>query len=147
MDGEDQFVDNIHTCFVLKNLAKAWRVLGDGDLLAAICSGYGFYKAFLLDAKGLPAPYARKHRPTLLMRDLYDFAEGVNLALLLSSLDSDADTISRALVGEVLENWVLPGGSFVSRETVFGRNTIAYLRWGQAQMFHALADYATVGAD
>jgi hypothetical protein len=139
MDGKDAFVDNIHTCFVLKNLFKAWRLLGDDRLHAAVTRGYGFYKSFLLDADGLPVPFARSQRPTLQRRELYDYAEGINLGLLLSAEDGDAAFITRTLRADVLERWTLPDGRFVSRETCFGRDTVPYLRWGQAQVFRALA--------
>jgi hypothetical protein len=138
MDGKDAFVDNFHTCFVLKNLFKAWRVLGDDELRAAIDKGYGFYKSHLLDDRGLPVPFARTQRLTLQRRELYDFAEGINLGLLLADVDQDASTIAMNLLAEVLERWVLADGHFVTRETVFGRNTIPYHRWAQAQTFRAL---------
>jgi hypothetical protein len=139
MDGKDAFVDNIHTCFVIKNLFKAWRLLGDDGLRAAVTRGYDFYKSFLLDDDGLPVPFARSQRPTLQRRELYDYAEGINLGLLLSAEDKDAPVITGMLLADVLDRWVLPDGRFVSRETRFGRDTVPYLRWGQAQMFRALA--------
>jgi len=138
MDGKDAFVDNSHTCFVLKNLLKAWHVLGDEELHAAVAKGYGFYKSHLLDERGLPVPFARTQRLTLQRRELYDYAEGINLGLLLEDEDRDATTIAMGLLADVLERWVLGDGHFVTRETVFGRNTIPYHRWAQAQMFRAL---------
>jgi hypothetical protein len=147
MDGKDAFVDNFHTCLVLKNLVKAWRVLGDEELRAAIETGYGFYKAHLLDGRGLPVPFARAQRLTLQRRDLYDFAEGINLGLLLADMDPDASVIATDLLAHVLARWVLEDGHFVTRETVFGRNTIPYHRWAQAQMFRALVRALLRGAD
>ena len=143
MDGKDKFVDNFHTCFVLKNLVKADRVLQDSAIRDAITRGYAFYKAFLLDSVGLPRPFARTQRPTLLRRDLYDYAEGINLALLLRDDDADARSIAGRLVGDLLADWVMPDGHFVTRQTVFGRNTVPYHRWAQAQMFHALIRFAS----
>ena len=147
MDGKDAFVDNFHTCFVLKNLFKAWRVLGDEDLRAAIDKGYDFYKSHLLDDRGLPVPFARTQRLTLQRRELYDYAEGINLGLLLADVDRDASAIARVLLADVLERWVLADGHFVTRETVLGRNTIPYHRWAQAQMFRALSCAVLRGAD
>jgi len=138
MDGKDAFVDNFHTCFVLKNLFKAWRVLGDEELRAAIVRGYAFYKSHLLDDRGLPVPFARAQRLTLQRRELYDYAEGINLGLLLADVDREASAIAMALLADVLERWVLADGHFATRETVFGRNTIPYHRWAQAQTFRAL---------
>jgi hypothetical protein len=147
LDGKDAFIDNFHTCFVLKSLVKIDRLLADVDLGRAIARGYAYYKANLLDASGLPRPFAREQRLTLQRRDLYDFAEGINLAVLLDGVDADARGIADVLVDELLSRWVLPDGHFVTRETVFGRNTIPYHRWAQAQAFRALVVYALSGGD
>jgi len=147
MDGKDAFVDNFHTCFVLKNLFKAWRMLGDDELRAAIDKGYRFYKSHLLDDRGLPVPFARKQRLTLRRRELYDYAEGINLGLLLSDVDRDASAIAMVLLADVLERWILADGHFVTREKVFGRDTIPYHRWAQAQAFRALSCAVLRGVD
>ena len=147
MDGRDAFVDNLHTCFVLKNLHKAWLALGDDDLRVAVDCGYDFYKSQLLDERGLPVPFARAQRPSLSRRELYDYAEGIDLGFLLADVDREALSIVKILLTEVLDNWVLADSHFVTRETVFGRSTIPYHRWAQAQMFRALARAAFSGAD
>lgn len=142
LDGKDAFVDNFHTCFVLKSLAKVHELLGDDTLAPVIARGYAFYKSHLLDDAGLPVPFARAQRMTLQRRDLYDYAEGLNLAVLLDATDGDATSIADTLVKDLLNRWVLPDGHFVTRQTVFGRNTIPYHRWAQAQTFRALVAYA-----
>jgi len=145
MDGKDQFVDNFHTCFVLKNLLKIWQMTNEPQVLGAIKRGYGFYKQHLLDQTGHPIPYAQAQRLTLYRRELYDYAEGINLALLLEDVDGDAPTILNRLVNGLLEDWVLPDGHFVTRHLLLGRNTVPYHRWAQSQTFRALALYcATV---
>ena len=72
------------------------------------------------------------------VRNVYDFAEGINLGLLLTDLDRDASSIAVGLLANVLDKWVLADGHFVTRQTIFGRNTVPYHRWAQAQMFRAL---------
>ena len=146
MEDRDRFVDNFHTCFVLKSLVKVWRATGDGAILEAAQKGYAFYKRNLLDDEGLPVPFAQAQRLNLVRRELYDLAEGINLALLMRGRDSDADTIAGRLLGELLDNWTLPDGHFVSRVTWFGRNTVPYHRWAQAQAFHALTRAFLEGA-
>lgn len=146
MDGKDAFIDNFHTCFVLKNLFKAWRALGDDDLLAATRRGYDFYKQRLLDTNGLPIPFARAQRLTVQRRELYDYAEGITVGLLLADVDGDALGIAQNLASDLLQHWVLRDGSFVTRETIVGRNTVRYHRWAQSQTFRALADLAVFGA-
>lgn len=145
MDGKDSFVDNLHTCFVLKNLVKFQRVVTDDAVADAVARGYEYYKASLLDEDHLPVPFAKAPRATLHVRDLYDYAEGINLAVLLWNADPDARMIADALVSDLLQHWVLDDSSFVSRQMRVGRNTVPYLRWGQAQTFRALACYASIG--
>lgn len=138
MDDRDRFVDNFHTCLVLKNLAKLVRDTGHAAARDAAGQGYAFYKRNLLDEAGLPVPFAQAQRLNLVRRELYDLAEGINLALLMRGADPEADSIAERLVQHVLEDWMLPDGHFVTRTTWFGRNTIPYHRWAQAQTFHAL---------
>ena len=122
-------------------------MLGDDELRAAIDKGYRFYKSHLLDDRGLPVPFARKQRLTLRRRELYDYAEGINLGLLLSDVDRDASAIAMVLLADVLERWILADGHFVTREKVFGRDTIPYHRWAQAQAFRALSCAVLRGVD
>jgi hypothetical protein len=138
-DGTDVFVDNFHTCFVLKNLLKAWSLNSDEELRQAIVRGYGFYLTHLLDETGLPVPFAERARLTLHRRDLYDYAEGINLAHLARELIPEANDVLERLTSDLLERWQLADGHFVTRELVVGRNTVPYHRWAQSQTFRSLA--------
>ncbi len=140
----DTFVDNFHTCLVLKNLFKLWRVIGRADVLAAVSRGYAFYRRHLLDEQLQPIPFAVKPRLTLYRRDVYDYAEGINLAVLLRDVAPEASTVLAALVSSVVRDWALPDGHFATRRLVAGRNTVPYHRWAQSQLFHALAHYCRV---
>jgi hypothetical protein len=139
VDGQDDFVDNFHTCLVLKNLAKVWALNADEAVRGSIDAGYEFYLEHLLDDSGLPLPFARRPRLTLHRRDLYDYAEGINLARLLLGEIPAAGAVLQGLVDDLLGRWVLPDGHFVTRELAVGRTTIPYHRWAQSQTFHALA--------
>jgi hypothetical protein len=141
-DGADDFVDNFHTCFVLKNLVKIWSLTGDDEVREAIGAGYEFYLDQLLDETGRPIPFARRPRLTLYRRDLYDYAEGINLAHLLQGEISVARGVLEILVRDLIESWMLPDGHFVTRKMLLGHNIIPYHRWAQAQTFHALARVA-----
>jgi hypothetical protein len=139
-DGTDDFVDNFHTCFVLKNLVKVWQVTADEDVRSAILRGYDFYLAHLLDQHGLPIPFAERPRLTLHRRDLYDYAEGTNLARLVRDLVPRANGVLERLTLELVEHWQLADGHFVTRELLVGSNKVPYHRWAQSQAFHSLAD-------
>ena len=141
VDGADDFVDNFHTCLVLKNLAKVDAVAGDKEVRAAIVAGYGFYLENLVDERGLPRPFAQPPRLTLQRRDLYDYAEGINLALLIRGHIPAATTVLRTFLADLLGRLTLPDGHFVTRELRVGRNTVPYHRWAQSQTFHALVRY------
>lgn len=142
VDGKDAFVDNFHTCFVIKNLVKtAWKLPDrpeSRDLLQAVSRGYGFYKRRLLDDGGQPVPFAKTQRLSLVRRELYDYAESINLATLMKGLDADAEGIRRRLVETLLDEWQLPDGHFVTRHALLGKNRVPYHRWAQSQTFNAL---------
>jgi hypothetical protein len=138
----DAFVDNFHTCLVLKNLFKFSRLADRADVLDAVVRGYAFYRRSLLDRRLRPIPFAVKPRMTLYRADLYDYAEGINLAVLLRDVDTDAPSILSAMLHELRNEWATTDGHFVTRRMLVGRNTIPYHRWGQSQTFHALAVFS-----
>lgn len=142
-DGLDAFVDNFHTCFVLKNLVKIWRRTGDPDVLDSIGRGYTYYRKHLLDNAGDPVPFSARQGVSLYRRDLYDYAEGLNLALLMRGLDASAERVAARLASSLMTNWQLPDGHFVTRRHALGTNRVAYHRWGQSQAFYALTSYLT----
>jgi hypothetical protein len=144
VDGLDQFVDNFHTCFVLKNLVKSRRLGVRQDVLDALVRGYGYYKRALLDEHLQPVPFAVGRRVSLHKRDLYDYAEGIVLALEMRELDQDALVVLASLTGALVRHWRLPDGHFVTRTTGFGRNKVPYHRWAQSQAFHALVHVLAV---
>jgi hypothetical protein len=143
VDGRDGFVDNFHTCFVLKNLTRAAESVPDlPGVRDAVCRGYSFYGSQLLDEQGLPIPFAVKPRLTMHDRELYDYAEGINLAVLLEDHVPDAGSIADRLVEDLTGRWQCPDGHFRTRHTVAGWNTIPYHRWAQSPTMRALACYA-----
>jgi len=135
----DDFIDHFHTCFVLKNLVKVLMVNGDDDIRNAIESGYEFYKNRLFDDEGLPIPFAVGGN-RLLRYSMYDFAEAINLGILLRGVVPGAFERSLRVARVTVERYLLPDGHFV---TSVGRtglaDKLAFIRWPQAQMFHALA--------
>jgi hypothetical protein len=142
----EEFVDNLHTCFVLKNLIKFWRVTDRADVLDSVRRGYAYYRAELLDDDLQPIPDAVQPRVSLHRRDLYDYAEGINLALLLRDLKPEAVRILQGLLRGLAEEMTLSDGHFVTRKLIIGRHTIPYHRWAQSQVFHALTQYCRAGA-
>lgn len=138
MDGRRGFIDHFHTCFVLKGLVKAERVISDAALTSAIEKGVAYYVDHLFDEAGLPKPFAKRPRLTVYRRELYDCAECLNIGLLLRGRFPRLDGVVRSTLLEILQNWVLPAGHFRSRRLLLGWDNVPMHRWGQSEMFRSL---------
>ncbi|MFL6436476.1 MAG: hypothetical protein ACJ71Q_02765 [Terriglobales bacterium] len=136
---ERDFVDHFHTCFVLKALAKIEALSGDSTCTAAIDKGVAYYVKALFDENRLPKPFSRAPRLTVYRRELYDYAECVNVAVLLKGRSQQLDQILEAVVDDLLANWRKNDGSFRSRKLLLSWDNIPMHRWAQAQLFRSLA--------
>jgi len=137
-DGERDFVDHFHTCFVLKALAKIDQLAGCCECRSAIERGVGYYVGSLVDRNGLPKPFSKAPRLTVYRRELYDYAECINLAVLLHGRFSALDTILSSVVTDLLARWQKRDGSFRARELLLGWDNVPMHRWAQAQIFRSL---------
>ncbi len=137
-DGQRGFVDHFHTCFVLKALAKIEQLTGASRCAEAIARGVDYYVKQLFDADGLPRPFARAPRLTVYRRELYDYAECLNLAVLLRGRFPSLDASLSSVVADVLQRWVKPDGSFRTRQLLVGWDNVPLHRWAQSQMFRSL---------
>lgn len=141
-DGTRDFVDHFHTCFVLKALAKIEAITGDPAITAAIERGVTYYVQNLFDEQGLPKPFSRKPRLTVYRHELYDYAECINLALLLAGRFPDLDAcMARAMQ---LDEWQKQDGSFRARKLLIGWDNTPMHRWAQSQMFRSLACFLSM---
>ena len=137
-DGVRDFVDHFHTCFVLKALAKIDRDVRHEGCRKAIDAGVDYYVRNLFDEASLPKPFSRRPRLTVYRRELYDYAECINLGSLLRRRYPMLDTRIDATLKDFLENWRKPDGSFRSRRLLVGWDNVPMHRWAQAQMFRSL---------
>jgi len=138
MDGQRDFVDHFHTCFVLKGLATIEAMTADTGCTTAIERGIRYYLANLFDADGLPRPFARAPRLTVYRRELYDYAECINLAALLGDRFPELEHILVTVVEDLLDRWQTSVGSFRSRQLLVGWDNVPMHRWAQAQLFRSL---------
>jgi hypothetical protein len=134
--GERDFVDHFHTCFVLKALAKIEAMAGNQRCTTAIERGVDYYVKNLFDEQGLPKPFSRRPRLTVYRQELYDYAECMNLALLLQGRFPALDEILSRVIN--LEGWQKPDGSFRARRLLTGWDNMPMHRWAQAQIFRSL---------
>lgn len=138
-DGVRDFVDHFHTCFVLKALAKIDAIDPSASCRDAIDAGVRYYVRHLFDGDGLPRPFAQAPRLTVYRAELYDYAECINLAVLLGARHAELDARARNALADLLEHWQRDDGSFRSRRLLFGWDNVPMHRWAQAQLFRSLA--------
>lgn len=138
IDGKRDFVDHYHTCFVLKALAKVEQLTGWPECGRAIERGVGYYVENLFDERGLPLPFSKRPRLTVYRRELYDYAECVNLAVLLRGRFPKLDLLLSCAVTDLFSRWQRPDGSFRSRQLLLGWDNVPMHRWAQAQVFRSL---------
>jgi hypothetical protein len=136
VDGARDFVDHFHTCFVLKALAKIEAITRNPACTRAIKRGVDYYTRNLFDQEGLPKPFSRRPRMTVYRRELYDYAECINLAVLLKNRFPALDEILLRVVD--LSEWQKTDGSFRSRKLLLGWDNTPMHRWAQAQLFRSL---------
>ena len=147
-DKRDHFVDNFHTCFVLKNLIKINRVLKDERISLAIKKGFNFYKWHLLGPDKSPLPFAKISRFNVVKKEMYDYAEGISLCLDMQMMDNEAAEIACKQVLDVITKYQKIDGSFITRTNIFNmQNRVPYLRWPQSQIFYALTNYLLKNKD
>src|SRR5437763_697850 len=88
-----------------------------------------------------PKPFSKAPRLTVYKRELYDWAECINLCLLLRDRFPALETTLEKVVAHILNSWVKRDGSFRSRKLHLGWDNVPMHRWGQSQMFRSLAFY------
>jgi len=138
-DGVRSFVDHFHTCFVLKALAKIEHLAGHKGCHEAIEKGIYYYLESLLDENRLPKPFSKAPRLTVYRNELYDYAECINLCLLLRYRFKELDKVLSAVLEDLLCRWQKPDGSFRSRKLYLGWDNVPMHRWAQSQLFRGLS--------
>lgn len=137
-DGDRDFVDHFHTCFVLKALAKIEQLTGNSQCRTAIDHGVSYYVKNMFDPIGLPKPFSKAPRLTVYRRELYDYAECLNLACLLEGRSSELDKFLSGVVSDLLQHWHKRDGSFRARKLLIGWDNVPMHRWAQSQVFRSL---------
>jgi glycosyltransferase involved in cell wall biosynthesis len=137
-DGKREFVDHFHTCFVLKALAKIEALSGHLECTQAIERGVDYYTRNLFDEQGTPKPFARAPRLTVYRQELYDYAECINLAVLLRGRFRRLDDLLAIALDRILTLWQKPDGSFRSRRLHWGWDDTPMHRWASSQLFRSL---------
>jgi hypothetical protein len=125
----------------MKAIAKIYGLTRYEPCKEALSKGIKYYLENLFDDEGLPNPFSKAPRLTVYKRELYDWAECINLCLLLRDRFPELDRTLEKVVTHILEAWVKSDGSFRSRKLHLGWDKVPMHRWGQSQMFRSLAFY------
>jgi hypothetical protein len=141
IDGPFDFVDNFHTCFVLKHLTNIELISERQDVREAISLGTKYFVANLLDENNLPIPFAKAPRLTVYKRELYNYAELINLAIILNGTITELEGVAEAALEDLFSRWQKKDGSFRSRQLLFGWDNCPMHRWAQSQIFRSLTLY------
>ena len=139
IDNVRDFVDHFHTCFVLKALSKIEILGGFPRITSAIARGVDYYTKNLFDADGLPKPFSKAPRLTVYRRELYDYAECINLCVLLQGRFPELNRILSLVLNDVLQRWQKADGTFRARELLIGWDNVPMHRWAQSQIFRSLS--------
>lgn len=145
-DGVRGFVDHFHTCFVLKALAKIEKLRGPGPYTSAIDRGLDYYVQHLFNEEGLPRPFSVAPRLTVYKQELYDYAECINLGLLLRGRHAGLDSRLEHALRDLLDRWQRPSGAFRARRLLLGWDDVPMHRWAQSQAFRSLSLAALAGS-
>ena len=133
------YIDNIHTCFVLKNLIKAYHMFQSDKIINSINKGYSFYINNFIRKKGTLKHFAKIRYPKFRKIELYDYAEAINLEIEMNSLRKRKLDLLESLADQVVNSYQTKKGYFLTRINSFNmKNKIPYLGWPQAQLFHSL---------
>lgn len=139
VDSVRDFVDHFHTCFVLKALAKIEKMTGHNGCREAIEKGVAYYMKNLFDEQGLPKPFSKAPRLTVYKNELYDYAECINLCVLLQGRNPKLNAILMHVLGDLMSRWQKTDGSFRSRKLCLGWDNVPMHRWAQSQIFRSMA--------
>jgi hypothetical protein len=137
----ESFIDNFHTCFVLKNLFKLNRHLHSVEVSQAIQRGYEFYRKALFDEADNPRSYAVAPRIQIVRLEMYNVAEAITLGALLRDDVPEAFPLAKRLATQLIRRYQLPAGHWVTRVYLGGiKHTVPFIRWPQSQLFLALTN-------
>ena len=76
---------------------------------------------------------------TVYRRELYDYAECVNLGVLLQGRFPELDQVLERVVTDLRVRWQKSDGSFRARKLLVGWDNVPMHRWAQSQAFRSLS--------
>ncbi len=132
-----QWVDGLHTGFVLETLAFIDETLGTRARQPAVERGVAWYRERLFSPKADALYFPGRMYPL----DPHTFASAALTFLALRHAVPDGADFARAVLKRAVDRlWDDDRGVFVTRRSRLIKDRTPYLRWSQAWMFRALSD-------
>jgi hypothetical protein len=123
-------------------------MIRDDGVAGAICKGYAYYRRELFDAEDNPKSFAVLPRRQVVRLEMYNFAEAITLGAHLRQDIPEAFALAHTLARRLINHYQLSAGHFVTRVFHGGiKHTLPFMRWPQAQLFHALTNLLAAGEE
>ena len=121
-----------------KHLQKSKHSRDTPGVLRRLNAASVYYTENLFDEQGVPIPFSHAPRLTVYRRELYDYAECINLGVLLRGRFPRLDDLLSIVLDQILTHWQKPDGSFRSRQLHLGWDNTPMHRWASSQLFRSL---------
>ena len=134
-----QWVDNLHTGFVLETMQSISETLQTKDYDSVIAKGLDYYRANLFEKNGTAKYFSNSTYPL----DPHSFAQG---AITLAKLNH-TEQAKKILNKAIDELWDEKAKGFIFQKEKHYSVRQIHLRWSQAWMFKALSFINSITAD
>jgi hypothetical protein len=131
-----RWIDNFHTGFNLECIAEYMKFTGDNTYQPNLDKGFDYWTNNFFTSEGIPRYYHNQTFPI----DLHATAELVIACSRSGNFNKHQKLIDQVLTWTI-KNMQSEKGFFYYQKTLHQTNRIPYMRWTQAWMFAALAEY------
>jgi hypothetical protein len=134
-DAKYHWTDNFHTGYNLDSLKCYIQSTGDPTFRPQLDLGFHYFRTHFFEADGRPKYYHDRAQPT----DIQCAAQAIETLAKFSDDDVDALPLAMKVARWTIDNMQDATGYFYYRKYPLLTAKIPMLHWGQATMFHALA--------
>lgn len=136
-EPRQQWVDNFHTGYNLFALREYEHLTADRSFHDILQRGYNFYSRTMFTQGGGPKYFSAGIYPF----DIHSCAEALIIFSDFSDMFEGARKQAKTVLQWTIKNMLSEHGSFYYQKHRTWTNRQAYMRWGQAWMFHALTHF------
>lgn len=134
-----QWIDNLHTGFVLETMKSISEALQTKDYNRTIAKGLDYYRANLFNKDGTAKYYNNSTYPL----DPHSFAQGAITLAKLNHKEQAEEVLNKAIE----ELWDEKKNGFIFQKKKIYSISQIHLRWSQAWMFKALSYINSITAE